>query len=72
MAGVAAAMAGVAWLCARALDGRFGGGWVDHLVTGLLPILAGVACYGLGTWVLGVPEWRQVAALPGRLLRRKT
>jgi len=71
MAAVATAMAGVAWLCARALDGRFGGGWVDHLVTGLLPILAGVACYGLGTWALGVPEWRHVAALPGRLLRRK-
>jgi len=68
----AAAMAGVAWLCATALETRLAGGWVGHLVTGLVPILVGVVLYGLGTWLLGVPECRQVAALPGRVLRRKT
>src|SRR4029453_8396317 len=67
-----AAMAAAAWLCATTLETRLAAGWGAHLITGRVPILVGVGLYGLGTWLLGVPECRQVAALPGRLMRRRT
>jgi putative peptidoglycan lipid II flippase len=63
MAAAAAGMAAVAWLAAVGLERAVGtSGLLAQLATGLLPVLAGVAVYGLLTHALKVGEadvlWR--------------
>jgi putative peptidoglycan lipid II flippase len=68
--GVAAvAMAPLAWLAARGLERGFGTqGLLAQTVTGLLPVLAGVAVYAALTRAAGLPEAR---ALESILRRRR-
>jgi putative peptidoglycan lipid II flippase len=65
MAAAAASMGGLAWLVAAGLERLVGtGGLVAQLVTGLVPVVAGVLLYVLLTRALAVAEadvlWRMV------------
>ena len=69
----ASVMGGVAWLVAAGLESRWGTrGLLAQLVTGLVPVAAGVVSYALLTRALRVSEaevlWRMVRE---RLVRKK-
>jgi len=70
MAAAALLMAAAVWLAARGLEARFGTtGLAAQLVTGLGPIAAGLAVYGLASRWLGLAELDSLLALvprPGR------
>jgi putative peptidoglycan lipid II flippase len=70
MAIAAAAMGGLAWLTAAGLERAVGTtGFRAQLTTGLLPVIAGVALYGLLTRALGVGEAAALWQAAGRRLR---
>jgi len=68
MALAAAVMAPLVWLAAAGLERALGThGLFAQAITGLVPVVAGVAVYGGAAWLLGIPE---AAALWGLLRRR--
>jgi putative peptidoglycan lipid II flippase len=73
MVPAAAAMAAVSWGLAALLERRAGTqGLLAQMVTGLVPVLAGVAAYGLLSRALGIEEARGVFRAVARRLGRRT
>jgi len=71
MAVAAVGMGAIAWLAAAGLERVVGThGLRAQLATGLVPVLAGIAVYGLLTRWLGVPEARAVGRLTWQRLAR--
>ena len=71
MAGAAGVMGAAAWASATGLERAFGhGGLALNLLTGLVPVVVGMAVYALLTRWLGVGEaetlWALVRAPRGR------
>jgi putative peptidoglycan lipid II flippase len=69
MAVAAGVMAPLVWLLAGALERALGTrGFGAQAATGLLPVLAGIAAYGVAARLLGIPE---ASALWGLVWRRR-
>ncbi len=73
MVGAAVVMGGAAWACSAGLEQAFGsGGLARNLITGLVPVLVGVALYSLLTRWWRVKEAETLWALAQDRLGRST